>query len=791
LAGTFDGTIRFEAQGPVGWWQRRLDLSYRVEGETVELKGRRYPIHLALKGRIEGQPSDLAVQGAGQGFDARLSYHFRWKEARIQGVELRADGARVDQLLTLMGRPPYATGRLTLRVEMPRLDGDRSEGKAHFTVRDGRIDPVVLRRDFGIDLPRVEGYRLEGDFRLAGGRVRGGATLHSPLLDLELQQFRSDTAFRIFKSRYTLSVPELSRLKRLTRVTLYGPWRMAGAFYFDRRNQRLQIGGDSPSLEGKSHFFYDAGKLTLRFDKAGIPPLLALLGEPPLVATGRFDAQATLKDLTRLEGSYRIAATGAWDRVEVAKLLGSDPGTQLDFTLRSEGAAKQGILDLKAEYRNALATLTLSRLRYEIASGAMEGSYRLRLPELSRLKALRNHGAKGALALEGRLSYLPVKRLFKVEGLSRSLGGESRFVYAGNRLQLTLEKVEGSRLLPILGAPPILTASQVDGVLKLSDLKKMTGSFRLQATGKVDRQKTKRFLGLDPGPGVTLRLKGKGSLKERQLDSQWSLESSLGRLVLSRCRADLQAGSCEGEYRLEIPELKRLRYLTGRSYHGPFRVGGRIVWKRTLRLSGGGKEWGGRLDYALEGDLLRVKSKKLQAKALMAMLGYPPLIEGSASSELRYNLKTQRGTLKVEMTQAHFVRSTLTLVASKMLHYPLEKELFERVRLTGQLDGPSLLFDLEARSRRLHLVIHKGKIDRDKGTIDALVTLEDRGKRYKLKLRGPLSRPRVTPIVTEALVQKVEKELKKHKVDKKIEKAIPKELQESGNPVSNFIKKLF
>jgi len=791
LAGTFDETVRFEARGPVSWWRRRFDLGYRVDGETMVLKGRRYPIHLALNGTIEGRPADLGVRGKGRGFDAALSYRFRWREERMQGVEVRADGARVDQLLTLMGRPPYATGRLTLRVEMPRLDGARSEGKAHFTVRDGRIDPVVLRRDFGIELPRVEGYRLEGDFRLARGLVRGEATLRSPLLNLELRRFRSDTAFRIFKSRYLLSVPELSRLKPLTRVALYGPWQMGGAFYFDRRSRRLQIGGDSPSLEGKSHFFYDAGNLKLRFEKAGIPSLLALLGEPPLVATGRFDAQASLTELNPLSGRYRMAATGSWDREEAARILGSDPGTQLEFTLQSEGTAMQGILDLNATYRNPLASLTLPKLRYEIANGAMEGNYRFRLPELSRLKILQNRGARGSLELEGHLSYLPVKRLFKLDGLSRSLGGESRFVYGGNRLQLTLRNVNGTRLLPLLGAPPILADSRVDGTLKLSDLLHRVGTFSVTATGSVDRQRARTYLEIDPGPGVTLRLKGTGTLRDQRLDSRWSLDSSLAKLRLNRCRVDLRSGACEGEYRLEIPELERLSSLTGRRYHGPFRVGGTIIRNRRLDLRGGGKEWGGRIDYVLKGDLLRFKSDKLQVKALMKMLGYSPLIDGSVSSDLRYNLRTRRGTLRAEMSRARFVRSPLTLIASKMLSYPLEKEWFERVLLTGEIDGPAMLFNLEARSRRLHLTIRKGKIDRDKGTIDALVTLEDRGKRYRLQLRGPLSRPRVIPLATEALTRRVEKELKKHKIDKKIEKAVPKELRDSGNPVSNFIKKLF
>jgi hypothetical protein len=331
----------------------------------------------------------------------------------------------------------------------------------------------------------------------------------------------------------------------------------------------------------------------------------------------------------------------------------------------------------------------------------------------------------------------------------------------------------------------------VDGSVKFSDLSRRIGSFALSAEGILDRTAWKKSWKLDPGSGVKVRLKGKGSLRGERIDSEWNLESSLGNLVLRPCRMQLDTGACTGKYRLEIPELERLRNLTGRAYHGPLKLAGKMRWDGKLHLDGLGREWGGRIEYALEGALLRVRTSGLRAKELMKMLGYAPLIEGAASSDLRFNLETEKGTLKAEMTKARFVRSTLTMVASRLLKYELAKEVFDKVLFSSRIDGPAVIFNFNARSKRLLLSIQRGKIDRKKGNIDAVVAIDDRGKRYKLKLRGPLDRPSVTPLVTRDLVKKAEKELKKHKIDKKIEKAVPKELQEEGNPIGNFIKKLF
>jgi len=787
LAGTLDRTIRFEARGPVQWTQMLLNLKYRIDGKEVVLEKRRYPVDLTLRGALRGTPAKLQVTGGGEAFAAKLDYRFLLEKSELRGIYVRADGAQVDQLLALAGKRPYARGRLNLQIDMPRLDTDNPEGQARFTVSEGKIDAPALKKDFGIDLPAVKKYRLEGTFRLEQRLVKGEALLKSPLMDLSLKHFRSDVGFRIFKSRYALEIPELSRLKKLTKTPLYGPWKMGGEFYFDRKDRKLQLSGTSPSLEGKSFFFYDNGRMTLDFKKAGIPQLLALLGQKPLVAKGSFDAHADLENPKKIKGAYRIDAKGSWDWAEMAKLAGTDPGTMLDFTFQSDGQIAKGVLDARVKYRNALFDLEFSPLRYALEGGAFEGKYRLKMPDLARVAALKRQGVRGALDFSGQASYLPVKKLLKVEGRSASLGGETRFVYAGPRLNLTLKSVDGARLLRLLGVPAVLNASEVNGVFKFSDISRRVGSFTLGVKGKVDRTAVRKAWGIDPGPRVTLRLKGKGKVRGEEMDSQWHLESSLGQMTLEKCRLRLDTGACQGVYHLKIPELKRLRTLTDRTYHGPLAVAGHLAWEKKLKLDGSGKEWGGRIDYRLEGSLLRMKSTAIQARELMKMMGYTPLVEGTLSSDLRLNVETEKGTFQAELTQAHFLRSSLTTVASRVLHFDIAKELFSRVRFSSRIDGPWIIFNLNARSQRLLLSIQGGKIDRKKGTIDAVLSIEDRGRRYRLKLRGPLDRPLVVPLMTRDLVKKAERALKKHKIDK----VIPTELQESGNPVGDFIKKLF
>ncbi len=790
VSGRIDDSLYFEARGPVKWFGMHFDLPYRVWAKAVELDGRRYPVHLDLKGVLKGTPSRFDVSGKGNGFDAALSYAFRVEKGQLLGIRARAAGAQVAQLLALAGRPPYASGRLDLSVDIPRFDAANPEGGVTFTVRNGQIDPKVLKRDFHLDVPPVKGYTFDGRFRLEKKLLKGEAALHSSLVNLTLVQFRCDQAFRIFKSGYRLEIPELSRLKRLTKQTLYGPWKMQGEFYWNRPKKELQVKGTSPSLEGKTAFFYDRGTLELKLRRVGIPSILAMTGQAPLATSGRLDGTLRLKDLTRLNGEYTLRAQGVWNRQEILKLTGTDPGEDSAFSVQSSGRLKKSLLTADASYKSRLLTLYLKQLKYEWISGALEGKYLVKIPDLHRLRLFAKARGRYPAELKGELGYLPIKKMLKVTGSTRSFGGTVQWTYGGNRLTLDAKGTDAGRLAGLLGAPPLLAATTLNGSLKLSDLEHRRGTFLLALKGSLDRQAMRRLYKIDPGHSLPLQLKSSGKIRGEEIAAKASLQTGWGDLFLQKALYRIPAGVFSADYQLKIPELSRLKALTGRTYRGPLALAGKVRWDGKLHLNGGGREWGGRIAYAVEGSLLRLKTEQIDLQKIMRALDLSPLLEGQARSDLRYNLTTDQGTLKVESDRIRLVQSPLTQAASLLLRRDLSREIFTQAVLSAQMERKTMLFDFHAASSRFKLAINRGKIDRVGKRIDAMLTIDDRGKLYKLKIVGPLSRPRIVPVLTRALQHKLQKVIKNKKIEKKIEKVIPKEIR-GNSPVGEFLQKLF
>ncbi len=790
-SGTVDGSIRFQVAGPVRWIPLRFDLEYRIKASELILERHRYPLQIDLQGRASGTPEKVAVRGKGKGFDAKLAYRFLLEKKKIYGVRATMEGGEIEQLLVLAGVPPYARGRLDLNADLPKIEGEHPEGSVTFTVREGVLNAKALGKELHVSLPEKERYTLEGRFRMSDGLLRGEAQLKSALLNLDLKNFRGDASFRVFKSDYDLEIPELSRWSKVTGMALYGPMQMGGQLYYDRLKRLMQFKGESESLGGKLGVLYDGSSLSIKLDRTGIPEILALLGQPALVEKGTLDGEIRMAELSKMKGSYLLEGRGTLNRGEVKKFAGIDPGESRAFSFKSQGRLNGKSLDAALSYRSASAFLTVPKLHYTLLGNTLEGSYRLELPDLSKLVG-QSDKRKIPLLVQGDLKYLGIKKYLQVRGESGSLGGKIRFDYGGNRLKVELKKVDPSTLMKLAGEPSYLRSARLNGSVLLSDLIQKKGNYTLALDGTANRQVWRKSFDFDPGKSFTLHGKSQGTLAGDLLQGEASLQTPWGTLQLKPMHFSLAKKSFESRYLLKIPKLEKLRPLTKKSYHGPLECAGDLRWDgQKFTITGAGEEWGGRFAYRMEGQRVIAKAKDLEMRSLLKMLGYPEMLDGRAGGSLDYSFATEKGTLKAEILKARLLPGTLTQAASLLLKYDLSKELFDRSVLDAHLEKDQAIFNFRAQSPRFLLTIKKGKIDRNRQRIDALLSIDDRGHVYKVKLQGPLSRPRVLPLMTQALEKKITKVLHKKGLDKKIDKVIPKEIKSGGNPIGDLIHKLF
>ncbi len=772
-AGRVDDQIAFEVSGPVSWLAGpRLDLHYTIDAPSYTLRGRRYRLDLAIRGALRGTPGDLNVTGAGRGFGGPIDYRTLLRGERIVDTHVRAEGLKLAGLLALAGTGGVAAGRLDVVADLPQVDPRHPEGRVDLHVRNGMLLAKGLA-PYGVALPENLPFRFDATLRAVGRLFKGDARFASELLSLHLPDLAADAGLRVFKSSYMVRIPELSRLAVLTHAPLRGTLVVRGKGYYDRRDGRMQLLADTPSLGGDLRAFLDGKRLKVRLRRISIPRVLSMLSQPRYVASGTLDGTVVSSNIRSLALDYDLHAAGSWNSKALAKLAPNLP-IGGPFHLDSKGKTTDGTLAFDAVYRDTRSRIRLEEGRFVTASGSLEAKYRIDVPDLHSLAPTLH----GAFALAGKVLHGPGGT--RVSGSSSSLGGSARFALAGKRLEVDLQNVRPDKLLAIAGQEPWFAGGALDLKLRLSDLAAKKGTVSYRLASRLRGAVLKRHISTATGEDLPLQSRGEGALDGVKLSAKAEASLPKMRLELPKIVYRFASGSLQTPYTLAVSDLGALRPLSGKRYRGPFHVGGTIAYAKTLRVSGNGKEWGGTFDFRLAGNRLRAGARGIRIEKLLYALGDPALLEGRIeSAAFGYDTAARKGKLSATARSLRFVQSPFTQAASLVLGRDLSREIFRTAKLDGVIVRDLLTFDFDSRSKNLRVWIDKGKLDTAHSRIDTKVRIDHHGKVYGFQVKGDLSHPLVRPLMTDALKSRIGHEIKKHKLDKKLKKVIPKGLRKA------------
>ena len=690
-------------------------------------------------------------------------------------------GGRLRRILSAAGLKPYAWGKLYVELKFPSENETLSKGEGSFRIEEGKLNAGLLRRE-GISLPPRSLFTARGKVALVRGMFEGWGRIETSFGTLAIHRLYSDLSLRIFKTQYNLSIASLQDIQGITRVPLQGSLKTDGTLYFDRKKMLLQFTGMSPSLGGKLHYLFDGEGLRLRLEKIEIPKVLRMTLQPPYCRRGTVEGEIQLRDFKRLDGFYRLEAKGEWGKEAL-------PGSPFfrgvggeRFVVKSAGKLKNAQLHAKADYRSPSLSLNVDGMKLLLLNRSLSCDFRLGITDLNRFDG----GVfSGPFDLKGKFAYLgPGDRvLFKAS--SGSFGGKLKMTYTRRRLDVKLEAIDPSLLL--LRAHKVHFLEEhgtLNAETHIRFAAKKTGTYSYQLRAGIDRRVLKKLYKIDLGKDFVVRSKGKGRLSDENLSFAILTETPMGMLRFKKGFYEIARKKLQTLFALKIPDLRKLRPLTGKTYYGPFALKGKLLYtQRDLRINAAGREWGGTIRMAMEGSRLRILTEKTELKELEKTLGYPTLLHGEVGMDFREDLKKEQGRFMLKGTKIRFEKNRIGQSLGVLTGFELSREIFDSTLLKGRIQGELLRFDFNARSRNLELKIEGGHFDRSRRRIDAVMQIRKGNKRYRVKIEGPITRPQVIPLMGRELQKKIDHELEKHHLDKKI----PKKL----GPVKNMIERLF
>ena len=303
----------------------------------------------------------------------------------------------------------------------------------------------------------------------------------------------------------------------------------------------------------------------------------------------------------------------------------------------------------------------------------------------------------------------------------------------------------------------------------------------LALTGTTNNAVMKKEFDLDM-PNTKFNLTSGVVLKQGIGEANSKLDSDIANLNLAKTQINLKDSSFVVPYIATIPNLKKLKFLTGMELAGDFKAQGTAKLKDTLYADFSTQSLGGSIDAKLDHNKLFASLKDVNTLKLFSIAQLKPVFSSNMNGDFNYDTLTEKGTLKAVLSNGKLMPNEITQLAEKYLKTDITKEAYEDAGLNATIDKKLITTDIGLKSNNTAIYAQGASIDTEKGKINADIKFQIKDKYIYLKARDNLASPSLSIDATDlikaeankAISKGVEKALDKHIKDDKIKEGAGK-----------------
>jgi hypothetical protein len=277
-------------------------LGSKFNLKVVQLSKLKSLIKADLRGALATSGSIVAnlkskkfkVLGLSKSLGGLLKYNYKGNK-----VALNLKNVNGSKLLYLLKMEPYfvssvISGYINIQ-NIKDLAGVFSLSSS------GKLNNKILKKKNDINLGSNLPYKLKFKGNIISKKLSSTILLTTPIANLNLKPFNMDTKTKKMIGEYHLKIPELIKLKPITKQKYYGSLVLNGQFWKDKI---FHLTGEGKKWQGKIGFRLEGDNLKANVKSAQMVDIFKTLGYTPILI-GK--ANASLKyNLKRKSGKAKI-----------------------------------------------------------------------------------------------------------------------------------------------------------------------------------------------------------------------------------------------------------------------------------------------------------------------------------------------------------------------------------------------------------------------------------------------------------------------------------------------------
>jgi len=575
-------------------------------------------------------------------------------------------------------------------------------------------------------------------------------------------------------STYFLKVSNLSNLKNIINYTLRGEFKTSGKIIGALNN--LKINGNSDFAKSNAKYIvfikeYKPFKVLANIRNLELSKLLYILNKPKFIK-GKLNSDIVLNSLdpSNLDGKIKIFVKKA---IINRELLHKEYNITLPYTvlnLDSKTFLKGKKVDF---FANLISNLANANIKGYYKDKFLDADYKVNIENLSFLTPIINYKLRGKFKTDGKILG-NIDNLF-LKGKAYLADGELLYKLNINKKHLTydLKSIKIQKLLYMV-YQPIYSYGFINSKGDISFNKTINGDISLEAIGKTNQKVLYKEFNLTNAL-INYKLLSNVKIKNSVFYLDNKLNTNIVDLTMPNGKYNLNTSVFESAYKLNIPDLDKLYFITNKHLKGKITLTGNIKKDKNLLVTGISHILGGKVNFKLLNNDFNLNANNLSVIKLMDMLMYPKVFDSIGNITLKYNLLNKKGKLKAILVNGHFLPNKLSFLINTLAHFDLTREIYKKTEINSIINNKKIVSNLDMQSRLTHITSNNAFVDLEKEYINAILDIEILHKPIFVKIKGNLYSPKISVDLKKYVNKKLKNKVKKE-IKREIEKKLPAKL---------------
>lgn len=437
------------------------DLSYASKIAGMELEGA-FVADVRAHGNLFGT---IEVVGESNIAESKTIFLTVLQNLGFSSLDLQIENAKIQSLLALVAKPPYAQGLLNVNAKITQDSTQGLSGDANLKILSGKVDAALVKKDFGASVPATQ-FTTNLLAHFSGENVTHDLKIHSNLGDITTDGTTNINTLAT-DSKYAAALSDLAPLTPLVQMPIRGDLQISGTIKGDQKS--LLVDGQTNLAQSKTTYRaslvdFAPANVDIDLQSLNLERLLYMLHQP-IYTQGALTLTAKLNDFNDgISGQVALdIPNGKLMNAAMKQSFDLDMPTT-NYTLSAASTLHRGVGELLASFKSALANLIIDKANFTLQPAiTFKSPYQLGLPDLSKLQFVSGMPLQGKIDSHGDVSFDNAGLIATF--VSDTLGGNINATLNNNLFKANLSQLRSEEVLRMLTYQPFFL-SEVNGALE-------------------------------------------------------------------------------------------------------------------------------------------------------------------------------------------------------------------------------------------------------------------------------------------------------------------------------------